>query len=81
MENISATEAKQRMGALLDAVQHGPVVIQKQNRDVAVIISPEDYMRLKGLGLQEFDRFCDRIGQQAALRGLDEERLSELLEK
>ena len=39
MKSVSATEAKQRLAALLDAAQREPVLIRRQNRDVAVIIS------------------------------------------
>ena len=43
MRSVSATEAKQRLAALLDAAQREPVVIRRQNRDVAVIMSAEEY--------------------------------------
>jgi prevent-host-death family protein len=36
-----ATDAKQRLAALLDAAQREPVMIRRQNRDVAVILSPQ----------------------------------------
>lgn len=48
MNKISATEAKQSLGMLLDTVQHKPVEIQRQGRGVAVILSMNEYMSLKG---------------------------------
>ena len=39
MRYISATDAKQRLAALLDAAQREPVVVRRQKRDVAVILS------------------------------------------
>ena len=39
MKTVSATDAKQRLAALLDAAQREPVLIRRQNRDVAVIMS------------------------------------------
>lgn len=79
MRYISATEAKQRLAALLDAAQSEPVVIRRQKRDVAVLLSIRDYERLRALNLEEFERFCDRIGERAAARGLTEDRLADLL--
>ena len=38
MKTVSATDAKQRLAALLDVAQREPVLIRRQNRDVAVII-------------------------------------------
>jgi prevent-host-death family protein len=48
MNKISATEAKQSLGMLLDNVQHKPIEIQRQGRGVAVILSMNEYMSLKG---------------------------------
>jgi prevent-host-death family protein len=79
MRYISATEAKQRLAALLDAAQSEPVVIRRQKRDVAVLLSTRDYERLRALNVEEFECFCDRIGERAAARGLTEDRLADLL--
>jgi prevent-host-death family protein len=79
MRHISATEAKQRLAALLDAAQSEPVVIRRQKRDVAVLLSIRDYERLRALNVEEFERFCDRIGERAAARGLTEDTLADLL--
>lgn len=64
MRYVSATDAKQRLAALLDAVQREPVTIRRQNRDVAVVLSPREYERLRALNIEEFERFCDRIGER-----------------
>jgi prevent-host-death family protein len=79
MRYVSATEAKQRLAAVLDAAQREPVTIRRQNRDVAVVLSPEEYDKLTRLNVAEFRRFCDEVGARAASRGLTEEKLSELL--
>ena len=63
MRYVSATDAKQRLAALLDAAQREPVVIRRHERDVAVILSAQEYDRLRGLNVAEFQRFCDRVAR------------------
>ena len=79
MQYVSATEAKQRLAAILDAAQSEPVTIRRQNREVAVVLSPREYDRLCGLNIAEFEQFCDRIGKQAVARGLTEKKLAEII--
>lgn len=79
MRYVSATDAKQRLAALLDAAQREPVVIRRQKRDVAVILSPQEYDRLRALNVAELQRLCDRVAKKAAARGLTEEKLRSLL--
>ena len=79
MRYISATDAKQRLAAVLDAAQREPVTIRRQNRDVAVLLSPQEYDRLRALNIEKFQRFCDRIGERAAAQGMTEEKLTEIL--
>ena len=79
MRYVSASEAKQRLAAVLDAVQREPVTIRLQNREVAVMLTPFDYRRLTATNVAEFQRFCDRVSEAARARGLTREELEELL--
>lgn len=47
MNYMSATDAKNRFGELLEAARKEPVHVQKNGRDVAVVMSPEEFERLK----------------------------------
>ncbi|MBA3774909.1 MAG: type II toxin-antitoxin system Phd/YefM family antitoxin [Betaproteobacteria bacterium] len=79
MRSVSATEAKQRLAALLDAAQREPIVIRRQKRDAAVLLSPREYDRLRGLNAAEFQKFCDRVAEKAAARGLTQKKLAAIL--
>ena len=46
MAEITATDAKNRFGQMLEMAQAEPVRIQKNGRDVAVMLSPEQYRAL-----------------------------------
>jgi prevent-host-death family protein len=48
MKAITVTAARKRFGALLDAVRHGPVLVRRKNRDASVIMSAEEYERVRG---------------------------------
>jgi len=80
MRSISATEAKQNFAALLDAAQRGPVVIRRQARDQAVVISPQEYDRLRGVAIAELEVLSARITAEAAARGLTQDKLDALLQ-
>ncbi|MGB8062989.1 MAG: type II toxin-antitoxin system Phd/YefM family antitoxin [Candidatus Sulfotelmatobacter sp.] len=79
MKTVSATEAKQRFAAIIDAAQREPVRIRRQNRDVAIVMSSEEYDRIRGANIDELDRLCERVSRQASERGLTDEILAELL--
>ncbi len=76
---ISATEAKQKFAALLDAAQRGPVRIRRHDREVAVLISAEQFERLSGDRWAEFNRLSAIAAEQAKANGLTEEILAEIL--
>ncbi len=79
MRTVSASEAKQGLAAVIETAAREPVVIQRQKRDVAVVLSPQEYERLVRLNVAEFQRFCDRVGAAAAEAGMTEAKLNELL--
>lgn len=79
MRYVTAGEAKQRLGRVLDCCSREPVVIRRYERDVAVVMSMQEYERLTHLNVAEFQRFCDAKGASAQQSGLTEERLADLL--
>ena len=79
MKSVAATEAKNRLGAILDEAQREPIVIRRQGRDIAVVMSMADYERLRAGNIQAFLDLRNEVAAHAAARGLTEERLAELL--
>ncbi|QIT55873.1 type II toxin-antitoxin system Phd/YefM family antitoxin [Aquisalimonas sp. 2447] len=79
MKTVTASQAKQGLAGVIEAASKEPIVIQRQKRDVAVILSMEEYERLTQLNVAEFQRFCDKVGASAKQAGLTEEKLDELL--
>lgn len=79
MKTVAATEAKNRLGAILDDAQREPIVIQRQDRDIAVVISMAEYERLRSGNVQAFMDLRNEAAAQATANGLTEERLAEIL--
>ena len=44
-----------------------------------MVISPQEYARLRGLAVADFHEFCERVSREAAERGLTERKLEALL--
>ena len=79
MKSVAATEAKNRLGAILDDAQREPIVIRRQDRDIAVVLSMAEYERLRSGNVQAFLDIRRDIAADAAARGLSEDRLAALL--
>ena len=79
MRTVSVTKAKQSLGHIIDVAQREPIVIQKQHRDVAILLSMYDYEKLRGAQIDRFNIYCDMIAQRVQARGLTEEKLADIL--
>ena len=79
MKAVAASEARQSFAELVDAAAREPVVIRRQQRDVAVVVSMQEYERLTQLNRAEFQRFCDAVGQRAKAAGMNARVLAKLL--
>jgi prevent-host-death family protein len=79
MPTVSATHAKQNFAAMLDQSQREPVRIQRHERDVAVLVSAEEYNRLHQDPWAKFNRLSAIAAEQAKANGLTEEILAEIL--
>ena len=79
MKTVAATEAKNRLGAILDAAQREPIVIRRQDRDIAVVLSMADYDRLRAANARVFLELRDEIAAEAARAGLTDQKLADLV--
>jgi prevent-host-death family protein len=79
MRTVSAIDAKNRFGQLLAAAQREPVTVTKQGRPAAVVLSVEDYERMRGAANARLLDSVRRMQEEAAAAGLTEEVLDELL--
>lgn len=53
MESFSANKAKTNFGELLLRVQRAPIQITRNGKEVAVVVSMEDYLELQPLKPQD----------------------------
>ena len=75
----TASDTDPKLTTLHDAAQREPVVIERDQQEIAVILSSRDYDRLTGKAAREFNALCDKIADEVAANGLTEEKLEELL--
>lgn len=73
MRSMSAHDAKARFGQLLEAARSGPVTIEKHGREVAVLISKDEFDALQAVKLQQL-----RAEVQKGLDDLEAGRFTEL---
>ena len=54
-------------------------MIRRQKRDVAVLLSVQEYERVCAMNREEFLRFSARVSKKAAAQRLTENKLHEIL--
>jgi antitoxin Phd len=79
MRTVSITNAKQRFADLLDAAQREPIVIRQKTRNVGVLVSVEEFEKVRHLNTAEFQDYCDGISARASTRGLTAAKLKRVL--
>lgn len=52
MKRMSANDAKQRFGEVLDAAQRAPVIIERHGRPKAIVLSYDEYQERQQLKLE-----------------------------
>jgi antitoxin Phd len=68
MKTIAATDAKNRFGELIDMAQSEPVRVQRHGRDVAVVLSPDEFRRLSEAAGCKVSPAVERLHADSAKR-------------
>ena len=79
MREVTARDAKNRFGQLLDAAQRTPVSVTKNGRAVTVMLSTQLYDQLRGSAWDRLASTMDAMGEEASARGLTDAKLEALL--
>ena len=79
MKTVSALDAKNRLGELLDDAQRQPITVTRNGRPSVVVVSAESYERRRRLSRERMQQAMSRAGGYAAKQGLTEDKLAQLL--
>jgi len=79
MKYVSATEAKNKFGVILNDAQQEPIMVKRQNTEVAVILSAKTYEKMRRTNIDRFNAVCDEIREEAKTNGITKEIAEELL--
>ena len=79
MKSVTALEAKNRFGEVLEAAQRQPVSITRNGRPSVVMISAESYARRQRMARERLRQAMQRAGEHAAAQDMNEDVLEQLL--
>ena len=79
MKSVTALEAKNRFGEVLETAQRQPVSITRNGRPSVVMISAESYARRQRMARDRLRQAMERAGEHATAQGMNGELLDQLL--
>lgn len=79
MTTMTAKEAKNSFGKLIDAARRAPVTVTRNGRRAVVVISAEDYDAQQEQRWKRLQQALDASSADAASEGLTPERLEALV--
>ena len=79
MREITAKEAKNRFGQLLRSAQQEPVRVTRNGTPVGVLLSVEQFERLRGTAWDRLAAAMDAMSREAAAKGLTPAAVESLL--
>lgn len=80
MQSISATEAKNRLAAVMNTAIKEPVIIEKNGHPFVVMMSVEEYeKKAQENGKASFIALCHRLAATAKQNGMTEAVLRSIL--
>jgi len=81
MRSMTVKEARDSFGRMLETAKREGVVLREGKVDAAVVVSPEEYARLRQSRVEALLKAMDKVAAEAAANGLPEEKLAELLKQ
>jgi prevent-host-death family protein len=79
VKSVDYAQAREHLDEILNEAQRQPIVIRRQGKEIAILLSMAEYERLHGGAVREFLDLRNDIAREARTAGLTEDRLSELL--
>ena len=70
MKSIDEAEARTRLDDLLDEAQQQSIVIRRQDRDIAILLSMDEYERLRAATVGGFLALRNEVAHEAIAAGL-----------
>lgn len=80
MKYLSVNSFPDHLITIQETLEKEPIILSRENEEIAVILSVNDYKKLLEINKKEFQEFCDKVGQKAMLKGLTEDKLKAILE-
>jgi prevent-host-death family protein len=79
MKSVTALEAKNRFGEVMEAAQRQPISITRNGRPSVVMLSAESYDRRQRMARERMRQAMQRAGEYAAAHDMNEKVLDQLL--
>jgi len=79
MPSLTALDAKNRFGQLIEMAQRSPVTITKNGRPSVVVMSAADFERRRQNAGKRMLEAMDRLADEATKNGLTDKKLAKLL--
>ena len=79
MKTITALDAKNRFGEVMETAQRQPVAVTRNGRPSVVVVSADSYARRQKLARERLRQAMQQAGHHATVAGMTESALTELL--
>lgn len=79
MKTISALDAKNRFGELIEAAQREPVAVTRNGRPSVIVVSADAYERRRRMARERLRQAMDHASASAKHSGMTDAKLAKLL--
>ncbi len=81
MEHVSATEAKNNLGEVINKALKAPIIIERNGKPAVVMLPYETYLskNSKLATTQDFLDYCNKLRRKSIKKGMTEKILKSIL--